>query len=196
MIEKIQSSKLLALLCILTVPIYTVLFGIRKDPSIYTLSKIGNYFTFKTDFVIWGILTGLLLAFYVLHIFRKADYENKMAKRFLFLSYVFLIITVLVPNFQGTIEFYIHVTASLLFGACLLVSIILFIRHLYLKKNNIFSKSLWFLIISMILPVILLFIYQKPNGVLEIAFFISISASLIAMNVYLSTHKKEIQKAS
>lgn len=194
MIKKIQKNKLLALLCILTVPIYTLLFGITKDPVRYTLSKIGNYFTFRTDFIIWGLLTGLLLAFYVLYVFDKAKYKNKTAKRFLFLSYIFLIITVLVPNFKGTFEFYIHVAASLLFGACLLMSIALFMRHLYIKQNKVFSKSFWFLVLSMLLPIAILIIYKKPTGVLEIAFFISISSFLAAVNVYLNNHKKENQK--
>jgi len=191
--KRILTKRLLAFLCILTVPAYTILYGTMKDPIKYTLSKIGNYFPYKSNFILWGIITGLLLAGYVLYIYKKAGYEDKLSKRFLFLSYVFLIVTVFVPNIKETMEFlfYIHVVTSILFAACLLMSIILFMRHLYFKKSKIYSKAFWAFIFSVGIPAAILIAFGGLTGLAEIAFFVCISAFLLAINAYLNKAPKK-----
>jgi uncharacterized membrane protein len=46
---------------IIMIPLLTLLFGLRESPFNYTLSMIGNWFGHFNIFIIWGIVTAILL---------------------------------------------------------------------------------------------------------------------------------------
>lgn len=52
-----------ATLSILLIPLFTYLFGIKESPFKFTLSMIGNRLEARLEFIIWGIICGLIFIF-------------------------------------------------------------------------------------------------------------------------------------
>ena len=89
-IKHITAQAVFTLLSLLLVPVYTIVFGTKESPWEFTLSNIGNFFTHRFGFIIWGILTGMGIAFYTLYLYEKMDFSDKKARRYLISSVAFL----------------------------------------------------------------------------------------------------------
>jgi hypothetical protein len=190
---KEYAKNLLIFLSLIAVPAYTLIFGLQQNPIQFTLSKIGNYFGHRTGFIIWGAISGLLLVGCIFHIFKSTDYKGRFGEKFLVMSYLFLIITVLVPNFRGTIFFHIHRISSVLFAASLLMSILFYMAHLRANHKRIFDKCSRLLLICVGIPVLMLLAFGGLTGLAEIAFFFSICLFLFVLNSVLMREGKNRQ---
>ena len=194
-----NARKILAAAALIAVCAFTLWFGTIKNPIDFTMSKIGNNFSYRPIFILWGIMTGLLLVYSVSHMYERAGYYNKHSHNLLAVSYAFLVLTVLVPCMKETMEFlyYVHVAFSFLFPTVMLISLFRFIRYLYLVKYNVFKKAVKILSLCMAFPAGLLLTYGKLTGVAEISFFVCISIFLAAINVYLAkAHRLSAQTNS
>ena len=193
---KYNVKNLFIFLSLLAVPVYTLIFGLKQNPAIFTLSKIGNYFGHRAGFIAWGTITGLLLVACIFHLFQRTQYKGRFGEKLLALSYAFLIITVLVPNFRGTMTFlfYIHVTSAALFAGCLLMSLFFFMAHLHANNKKIFDKCSVLLFVCVGLPLLMLAVFGQPTGIAEIVFFFCICAFLTVVNSSLIGAERE-QKA-
>ena len=80
-----QFKEDLILFSIIIVPLLTLLLGLRKSPFDYTLSMIGYWHGYKISFIIWGIITAVLLSFVVINIYKRTKFKNEKAHRFLYL---------------------------------------------------------------------------------------------------------------
>ena len=185
-------KNLLIFLSLLAIPIYTLVFGLKQNPVRFTLSKIGNYFGHRTEFIAWGAITGLLLVACIFYLFQRTKYKGRFGEKLLMLSYVFLIITVLVPNFRGTMAFlfYIHITASVLFAACLMMALIFFMAHLHANHKRVFDKCAVVLFICAGLPLLMLAAFGGFTGIMEIAFFFCVCTFLILVHFSLLYEEK------
>lgn len=194
--NKSTASKILVFMALTAVCAYTVWFGTIKDPIDYTLSRIGNYFDLRVDFIIWGAITGLVLTGCIAHIYKMAGCRDILPERFLIISYAFLILTVLLPDIKETMRllFYLHIASAVLFAISLLVSVIFFMRHLYMNKRSLYKKSLKVLIFCVAAPIFLLAAYGKLTGMAEIAFFVGISAFFVSVNLSIAKEKKILSK--
>lgn len=181
-------KKILAATALFVVCAFTLWFGTIKNPIDFTMSKIGNYLSYRPIFILWGIMTGLLLVYSVSHMYERAGYYNKHSHNLLAVSYAFLVLTVLVPCMKESLEvlYYIHLACSFLFAAMILISIIRFMRYLYYVKNDLFVKAIKVLGVCMALPLGLLIMFGKLTGIAEIAFFVCISVFLAATNIHLA----------
>ena len=181
-------KKILAAAALIAVCAFTLWFGTIKDPIDFTMSKIGNNFSYRPLFILWGIMTGLLLVYSVSHMYERAGYYNKHSHNLLAVSYVFLVLTVLVPCMKESMEFlyYVHVACSFLFPTFMLISLTRFMRYLYLVKNNVFKKAVKILSLCMALPAGLLFTYGKLTGLAEMAFFICMCVFLASLNIHIA----------
>lgn len=191
--KRIVAKGLFAFLSIMLVPIFTISFGFKKSPIDYTLSNIGNFFDYRINFIIWGVVTGALLMSFILFTYQRARFTNQRAKIFLIFSDVFLILTVATPALRETLSFwyYIHLLTSTLFVIFLIASLLFFMHFLSENNKNVYSKSLFFLLFSVGFPVALFLIFGKLTGLAEISFFVCISIFLLLLNVYLNREQKE-----
>jgi hypothetical protein len=189
---EIFEKRIFALLYLITVPIYTLSFGLIKNPIDFTLSQIGYLLKYRTLFIIWGILTGFLLMAYVINIYKRSQFYSRTAKVFVYLSYLFLILTVIVPaaKYTDRVLFYIHLACAALFVTCLLLSMILFVRHLC--RNTIIKNRLPILLITacITIPFAVLIAYGKLTGVAEMVFFACVTGVLIVADIKLFRLKK------
>jgi hypothetical protein len=185
-------KNLFIFLSLLTVPIYTRVLGLKQNPAIFTLSKIGNYFGHRAGFIAWGAITGLLLVTCIFHLFQRTRYKGRFGEKLLTLSYVFLIITVLVPNFRETMTFlfYIHVTSAALFAFCLFMALVFFMAHLHANRKKVFDKCSVLLFVCVGLPLLLLAIFGELTGIAEIAFFFGICTFLAVVNAALLSEER------
>jgi len=179
-------KALFAFLSILIVPIYTIKFGTIESPFEYTLSNIGNFFGHNTSFVLWGIVTGICLAMYLLYTFKKLDYTNKKSRGYLIASNVFLLLTVLTPAMKDIMPFiyFIHVVNSILFPLFLIASIMLFVQYFSIR-NKRFGKLAYALLLATVATPILMLFFMGLNGLVEILFFVCISIFLLILNILL-----------
>lgn len=184
--KKITAQALFAFFSIALVPVYTLIFGTKEDPFLYTLSGIGNAFDHKLSFIFWGSITGLALVFYTLYVFAKIDYRDKRSRRFLYGSHLCLILTVLTPALKDVfpVWHFVHVVFSTLFSLLLVASILLFLQYLSKSNQELSKKSLFLLIGCVGMSVATLFL-MGLNGVVEIMFFIGISVFLFVLGIYL-----------
>lgn len=184
--KKLTAQALFAFFSIALVPIYTLIFGTKEDPFLYTLSGIGNAFDHKLSFIFWGSITGLALVFYTLYVFAKIDYRDKRSRRFLYGSHICLILTVVTPALKDVfpVWHFIHVVFSTLFSLFLVASILLFLQYLSKSNQELSKKSLFLLIGCVGMSVATLFL-MGLNGVVEILFFIGISVFLFVLGIYL-----------
>jgi hypothetical protein len=66
----------LIVFAIVAIPILTVSFGLRASPFDYTLSMIGNWFDYFDRFVVWGIITSVLISVSVFNIYKNIKYKK------------------------------------------------------------------------------------------------------------------------
>ena len=133
--REIVLGSVLASLAIVFMPLYTLWFGTLQNPFEYTLSMIGNRFDMMTEFIIWGVVTGLLIVFYLLHLYRKVEYRDKKARRFLVYSNIFLVLTVLTPAVEevNSLTHKLHFLVGSLFA--LFLSLSIFFLALYINLS-------------------------------------------------------------
>ncbi len=185
--KRFVAKGIFAALSIALVPINTIIYGFKKSPIEYTLSNIGNFFNYRINFIIWGVVTGLLLISFIGFTFRRAQFEHNRAKRYLVMSYVFLILTVLTPALRDKMHFWflVHNATAALFALFLVASLLFFMHYLSENNKKVYSKSLFALLFSVGFPISLLFVFGKLTGLAEIAFFVCISGFLMVLNIYL-----------
>ena len=187
-------KNLLIFLSLMAVPVYTLIFGLKQNPIHFTLSKIGNYFGHRAEFIAWGTISGLLLMACIFYLFQKTRYKGRFGEKLLTLSYVFLIITVLVPNFRETMTFlfYVHIVSAVLFAACLFMALIFFMAHLRANHKRVFDKCSVFLFICVGFPLLMLAVFGELTGIAEIAFFFGICTFLTAVNAALLSEERGV----
>lgn len=189
-----SAKSLFAILSLLLIPVYTLIFGTKENPWENTLSGIGNSFDHRLSFIIWGIITGMAILYLSLYIFEKMDFRDKRAKRYLIFSQSFLVLTVFTPGLKSIfpVWHFLHVIMSGLFAIFFIISILLFIQYLS-KSNQRLSKTTLSLFISCVgVSIVALFI-TGLNGVVEILFFIGITIFLALLRIILNKfiHEKE-----
>jgi hypothetical protein len=183
----------LATFSIITIPIYTLLFATKESPFQYTLSQIGNFFGWdhRKDFIIWGLITGGGYMYYLGFLFNQTYFQNKKGRVWLFLSNMFLVLTVFTPSMKELLPFFtgLHILFSTLFAVSLVLSTAFFIEYLGRINAEITARSTTWGIIVIGGSVISLFVFGK-TGIFELFFLITFSISLIALGLWLRNDEK------
>ena len=183
----------LAIFIIIFIPLYTYLFATRESPMQYTMSMIGNKLGYRLNFIIWGIVTGLLLTFYVLRLYILRSFHHKRARKLLLWSLVFLVLTVAIPAMEHLpILSRLHALSAVAFALSLTASLYLFIRHLESTNKKITLRSLWMLYVVVGGSILLFFLFGN-TGVFELFFFFSLSVFLGLLNRWLRRYDRHRQ---
>ncbi|MDX9863791.1 MAG: hypothetical protein RBT34_03190 [Anaerolineaceae bacterium] len=181
-------SRWVAGFAIITIPIFTLLFALKQSPFQYTLSQIGNFFDWdhRLDFIIWGIVTGACFMIYIGHLFRRVNFKNKRAIRWLVLANVFLVLTVLTPSIKEVfpISTRLHFLYSGLFALSLVLTTSFFVQYLGEIDEKISAWSLKWGQIIVGGSVLSLFIFGK-TGIFELFFLLSFTIYLIVLSSWL-----------
>lgn len=187
--------RYLAIFAILVIPTYTFLFATKESPFYYTLSMIGNSVEYRTGFIIWGVVTGLLLTFFIYRLYILKAFKHRKAKRLLIGSQLFLVLTVIIPAVED-LPFLrkLHALMAVLFGLSLMASLYLFIRYLAEINEKISIRSTWMLFSIVGISVGLFFILGN-TGVFELFFFLSLSVFLFLLKIWLKLfqHPKDME---
>ncbi len=180
----------LAVFIIIFIPLYTYLFATRESPLQYTMSMIGNKLGYRLNFIIWGVVTGLLLTFYVLRLYILRSFHHKRARKLLIWSLVFLVLTVAIPAMDHLpILSRLHALSAVAFALSLTASLYLFIRHQESVHRKITMRSLWMLYAVVGGSVLLFFLFGN-TGVFELFFFFSLSLFLGLLNRWLKRYDR------
>lgn len=180
----------LATFAIVMIPLSTYLLGTKESPFYYSLSMIGNKSGYRLEFILWGIMTGLFLTFFIERLYALKSFDNPRARNLLISSLIFLVLTVLIPYMKDLkILSKIHNITAAAFGICLTASLYLFIKYLSERDHKLYHWSMIMLYIIIGGSLGLLFLFGR-TGVFELFFFFSLSIFLGILNRELFRRKK------
>ncbi len=180
----------LASFAIIMIPLSTYLLGTKESPFYYSLSMIGNESGHRMEFILWGIMTGLFLTFFIERLYALKSFDNPRARSLLISSLIFLVLTVLIPYMQDLkILSKIHNITAAAFGICLTASLYLFIKYLSERDHKLYHWSMIMLNVIIVGSLVLLFLFGR-TGIFELFFFFSLSIFLGILNRKLFRKKK------
>ncbi len=179
----------LAIFAIVFIPLSTYLFATRESPLEYTLSMTGNKLGYRLGFVIWGVVTGLLLTFYVIRLYILGSFHHRRARRLVIWSLVFLVLTVAIPAMEHLpVLKRLHAISAVAFALCLMASLYLFIQHLEADKKSVSIRSMWMLYFVAGGSLLLFFVFGN-TGIFELFFFFSLSIFLWLLRIWMKRHE-------
>lgn len=178
---------------LVTIPLGTLLFARIKPPSKFTLSMIGNMEGNRFAFIMWGVITGVLITFFVARLYMKGSFNHPKANKNLKYSLIFLCLTVIIP----AVEMFpflkkLHALMAVLFAVSLMVSLSLFIKHLNQSQNkilNFYTFFIWFIIGGSIV----VFLFFGNTGYFELFFFFTLTIFLYILNKFLNKSENKIE---
>lgn len=178
--------RYLALFALIVIPLYTWLFAIKESPFYYSMSMIGNQFDYRLNFIVWGVITGFLLTFYIARLYVLKSFEHPRAHKLLFWSHIFLVLTVAIPAVEH-LPFLktLHILMAVFFGLSLIASLYLFIRYLGAINEKVSIRSTWILFLVLGGSIGLFFILGN-TGVFELFFFLSLTIFLAILSKWLN----------
>lgn len=184
--------RYLAIFAVVVIPLYTYLFGTNESPFNYTLSMIGNQMEYRLRFIIWGVVTGFLLTFYIARMYVMKSFSHPRAHRLLLWSHIFLVLTVIIPAVDH-LPFLkgLHALMAVLFGLSLITSLYLFIRFLGEIDEHISFRSGRMLLI-VLLGSIGLFFLLGNTGIFELFFFFSLAVFLAVLRIWLKPYEDRL----
>ena len=179
----IMSFLLLALL-------FTLVFGMLENPFIYTMSNIGNFFTYRLVFIIWAICCGISIEVALLGLFKLENYTVKYSKLFVLLAVIFLIATGLIPALKEVYPFWqvVHTITSGLHAVFLYLALVPFSRWISRENPRLrIYVSIWQIIIW--IGSILMIVFFRHSALFELWFFVSNIVFLLYLSLVLFEEK-------
>ena len=183
----------LALFAIVIIPLGTYLFATNESPYRYTMSMMGNRMGYRLNFIIWGIVTGIMLGFFIIRLFVLKSFKDPRSRKLLVWSLVFLLLTVLIPSVESLpLLSKLHTLSAALFGLSLIASLYLFTKHLEDKSPRVYTWGMVMIHIIIGGPLVLLFLFGM-NAIFQLFFFFSISIFLAILKLKLTRKNKTVQ---
>lgn len=184
--EKNSKKKLfsyLSIFALISIPVVAYLFWTTASPFDYTFSMIWNRLWHRLDFILWWFFTWLMLTFYLFRLYVMESFKNKKALKFLLWSFVFLLLTVVVPAVETEqLTKRLHTLLALAFFVNLMISLYLFILYLQKTDTKRYTLSMWLFLFIVIWSLAMLFIFWM-TWIFELFFFWSLSISLFLISI-------------
>ena len=154
--------------------VFTFVFGTLENPFIYTLSNIGNFFTYRIVFILWSMISGIAIETAILTLFELEKYKKKYARLSVYLATFFLVATGIIPALKETYPFwhFLHTITGGVLAIFLYIAIVPF--SIWISKENPrlrISIIVWQFIIWA--GSILLVVLYWHSALFEIWFFVS-----------------------
>jgi len=182
-LTKQRQTRTLIMSLLLSAFVFTFIYGTLENPFSYTLSNIGNFFSYRLLFIIWTIVSGAAIEIAVITLIKLENYKDKQTIYYIYLATFFLIATGLIPALKEDYPFWhwMHVASSVLLSLFYTLSVIPF--SLWISKENPRLRQIvfsWLMVIW--LGSISMVIIFKHSAMFEIWFF----ATMILYVLYLS----------
>ncbi len=170
--------------------VFTLIFGMLEDPIIYTLSNIGNFFTYRVIFILWAIIAGTSIEVAVLTLFRIEEYKTKYGVYFIYMGVLFLIATAIIPALKDDypVLHVIHTITSGLLAVFLYLGLVPFANWVSRENPRLrLYIGIWLLIIW--IGSILMVVLFWHSALFELWFFISNIIFLLYLSLVLFEEK-------
>lgn len=171
---------------------YITWFGFLKNPLYHTHSKIAM--DNMELFYVWVLFTAMALHLNVGYMYRRHKYEGKAGRRLLNISFLFLLITAVVPYAEGGLQKKIHWGAALSFGFLSAAAIVLFLVHRS-KSNKRYAITLGILVGVLVLMLLLLKLFAE-NGLIETVPMLAAYTVLFLVNYTDFYHRPAMRQPS
>ncbi|MBU0996540.1 MAG: hypothetical protein KKE16_00680 [Firmicutes bacterium] len=128
---KQRRTRILVMSVLLVALVSTSVFGTLENPLEYTLSNIGNFFSYRWLFIVWAMVTGISIQISVLALFRLEEYYKKISYVYVGISAAMLVLTAIVPALKDIYPFWqiVHTVFSGLHALFLLLAIAPFLKR-------------------------------------------------------------------
>jgi len=170
--------------------LFTFVFGTLENLFLYTLSNIGNFFTYRIVFIIWSIVCGLAIEVAVVSLFKLENYHSKYCYTFLGLGTFFLIATGVIPALKDVYPFWhiVHTATSGLLAVFLYLALVPFSRNVSKENPRLRNIiTIWQIIIWV--GSILMIVFYRRSAMFEIWFFASNIVFLLYLGLVLFEEK-------
>ncbi|MBI9009389.1 MAG: DUF998 domain-containing protein [Tenericutes bacterium] len=154
--------------------VLTLVYGMLENPFIYTLSNIGNFFTYRYIFIIWSIITGGTIQIAAIILFKLEKYKTKYGYFLIGLSAIFLVLTAILPALKDEFPFFhiLHTFTSGLHALFLFLALIPF--SIWISQENPRLRLNIYIWTAVIYAgsIVMLVLFQH-SALFELWFFIS-----------------------
>mgnify|MGYP000333132621 CR=1 FL=1 len=133
---KQRRNRIFIMSLLLLTLIMTAIYGTLENPFKYTLSNIGNFFTYREVFIIWALIAGFSIQTAAVSLFRLEKYEQKISFTLIIYASIALVLTAIIPALKDILPFwhFVHVLTSINYGLLLVLGLFPFIR--YISEGN------------------------------------------------------------
>jgi hypothetical protein len=183
---KQRRNRMIVMSGLLMTLVMTAVYGTLENPFKYTLSNIGNFFSYREAFIVWAIIAGLSIQTACVSLFRLEHFEQRRSFTFMIYASVALVITAIIPALKDTFPFwhFVHVLTSVNYALFLILGLQPFLHHVS-RSNPRLRKviAIWqYTIVGGGFLSILLF---GMSGIFEIWFVSSVTVFLLYLSLIL-----------
>jgi hypothetical protein len=133
---KQRRNRMIVMSGLLITIIMTAIYGTLENPFQYTLSNIGNFFSYREVFIIWAIVAGVAIQTACVSLFRLENFKQRRSFTFVIYASVFLVLTAIIPAIKDKFPFwhFVHVLTSIFYALFLILGLQPFLH--YVSKEN------------------------------------------------------------
>ncbi|MCF7832447.1 MAG: hypothetical protein K9N05_02575 [Candidatus Marinimicrobia bacterium] len=192
---KQRRNRFLVMSGLLITLIMTAIYGTLENPFKYTLSNIGNFFTYREVFIIWAIIAGLSIQTACVSLFKLEKFEQRHAFTFVIYASIAIVASAIIPALKDTFPFwhFVHVLISIFYALFLILGLQPFL-HYVSKENPRLRKviAIWQYVIlgGSFLGVVIF----GMSGIFEIWFITTVTIFLLYLSLIL--YEENIVKKS
>jgi len=170
--------------------LFTLGYGMLENPVIYTMSNIGNFFTYRIVFIIWTIVCGVSIVAAILALFSLEKYPTKYGHIFVYLALLFLIATGLIPALKDVYPFWhiVHTITSGLHALFLYLALVPFSLWISRENPRLRTYILIWLVIIWIGSVLMVVLFWH-SALFELWFFVTNISYLLYLSLVLFEEK-------
>lgn len=181
-----RKNRIIVMSLLLLNLLITMVYGTLENPFIYTLSNIGNFFSYRELFIVWAIIVGVSVQSASLALFRLEHYHQKRSFTLIIYASVALVLTAIIPALKDTFPFwhYVHTLTSANYALLLLLGLLPFIRFIS-KENPRLRKAIRVWVYVIIGGSFLSLIVFGRSGIFEIWFIATLTLFLLYLSLIL-----------
>jgi hypothetical protein len=192
---KQRRNRMIVMSGLMITLIMTVIYGTLENPFKYTLSNIGNFFTYREIFIIWAVIAGASIQTACVTLFRLEQFKQKRSYTFIVYASIALVLTAIIPAIKDTFPFwhFVHVLIAINYALFLILGLQPFLRYIS-KENPRLRKiiAIWqYVIVGGGFLSVLIF---GMSGIFEIWFIATVTMFLLYLSLIL--YEENIVKKS
>lgn len=192
---KQRRNRMIVICGLLITLLMTAIYGTLENPFKYTLSNIGNFFTYREVFIIWAIIAVIAIQTACVTLFRLENFKQKRSFTFLVYASIALVATAIIPALKDKFPFwhFVHLLTSFNYAIFLILGLQPFLSFIS-RENPRLRKSIMIWQYVIIGGSFLAVIIFGMSGIFEIWFIASVTLFLLYLSLIL--YEENIVKKS